>query len=379
MEYTIISGDSHVDLTWLPGDLFASNAPADMAAKMPKVVEDERGKSWRANGIELGGVGGLGFTGEKVEKGWSKRLDRMISLGFYEDGAKGLFHPTTPELRAKDQDLDGVEAEVIYGILGVGLNLKDPEAMSLVYHIYNDWAADFCKSNPERFRALACIPNHDPAEAASELRRASGLGLRGADFAVASASKPMYHEDWDVLWEAAEETQAPISFHTVGFTPRQPDPEEAEEYERRYKAVRITMFQLSGVEYLASVIFSGACDRHPGLRFVLGESGVSWLPYVLDRMDHEYEDRFYHLNLSMTPREFWLRQGFSTYQKETIDPDMVPLMGEDNIIWGSDYPHPDGVWPDSLATIAENLAGVPAGAREKITRTNAGKLYGFIE
>ena len=109
MEYTIISGDSHVDLTWLPGDLFASNAPADMAAKMPKVVEDERGKSWRANGIELGGVGGLGFTGEKVEKGWSKRLDRMISLGFYEDGAKGLFHPTTPELRAKDQDLDGVE------------------------------------------------------------------------------------------------------------------------------------------------------------------------------------------------------------------------------------------------------------------------------
>ena len=152
MEYTIISGDSHVDLTWLPGDLFASNAPTDMAAKMPRVVVDEKGKSWRANGIELGGVGGLGFTGEKVEKGWSKRLDRMISLGFYEDGAKGLFHPSTPELRAKDQDLDGVEAEVIYGILGVGLNLKDPEAMSLVYRIYNDWAADFCKSNPRAFQ-----------------------------------------------------------------------------------------------------------------------------------------------------------------------------------------------------------------------------------
>ena len=139
------------------------------------------------------------------------------------------------------------------------------------------------------------------------------------------------------------------------------------------------MFQLSGVEYLASVIFSGACDRHPGLRFVLGESGVSWLPYVLDRMDHEYEDRFYHLNLSMTPREFWLRQGYSTYQKETIDPGMVPLMGEDNIIWGSDYPHPDGVWPDSLAIIDENLAGVSDKAREKITCLNAGKLYGFLD
>ena len=228
MEYKVISGDSHVDLTWLPGDLFASNAPDSMKAKMPRVVEDEKGASWRANGIELGGVGGLGFTGEKVEKGWSKRLDRMISVGFYEDGAKGLFHPTTPELREMDQDMDGVQAEVIYGILGVGLNLKDQEAMTEVYRIYNDWAADFCKSNPGRFRALACIPNHDPAEAAEELRRASGMGLRGADFAVASATKPMYHESWDVLWEAAEETRAPISFHTIGLNPRLPDPEEAE-------------------------------------------------------------------------------------------------------------------------------------------------------
>ena len=128
-------------------------------------------------GLSLGGVGGLGFTGEKVEQGWSKRLDRMISLVSTRTGRR-LFHPTTPELRVKDQDLDGVEAEVIYGILGVGLNLKDPEAMSLVYRIYNDWAADFCRSNPERFRALACIPNHD-LRRASELRRASGLGCGG--------------------------------------------------------------------------------------------------------------------------------------------------------------------------------------------------------
>ena len=188
----------------------------------------------------------------------------MISLGFYEDGAKGLFHPTTPELRVKDQDLDGVEGGGHIRHPWGRVEPKDPEAMSLVYRIYNDWAADFCKSNPERFRALACIPNHDPAEAASELRRASGLGLRGADFAVASASKPMYHEDWNVLWEAAEETQAPISFHTTGLATRLPDPEDAEEYERRYRAVRITMFQLSGAEYLASVIFSGGVRPAPG-------------------------------------------------------------------------------------------------------------------
>ena len=97
MEYTIISGDSHVDLTWLPGDLFASNAPADMAAKMPRVVEDEKGKSWRANGIELGGVGGLGFTGEKVGAGLVQAIGPDDLAGILRGRGKGPVSPHPPQ------------------------------------------------------------------------------------------------------------------------------------------------------------------------------------------------------------------------------------------------------------------------------------------
>ena len=70
------------------------------------------------------------------------------------------------------------------------------------------------------------------------------------------------------------------------------------EYDLRYRATRTTMFQIVAAEFLASIVFSGALDRFPQFKFVLGEAGVSWLPYILERMDEEYEDRYYQLNVS---------------------------------------------------------------------------------
>jgi predicted TIM-barrel fold metal-dependent hydrolase len=138
------------------------------------------------------------------------------------------------------------------------------------------------------------------------------------------------------------------------------------------------MFQICAAEFLASIVFSGALDRFPNFKFVLGEAGVTWLPYILNRMDEEYDDRYYQLNLSMKPSEFWRRQGYSTYQREPSLPTMISLIGEDNVMWGSDYPHPDGIWPDSLKWIDVDLQGVDAAVRRKITCENAGKLYGLL-
>src|SRR5262249_20334204 len=161
---------------------------------------------------------------------------------FYEGGP----HPTTPELRLKDQDLDGIDAEVMYGILGIGMRLRDRELIQVVYQVYNEWAAGFCKSNPRRFVGLACIPNHDPEDAAKELRRAAKLGLRGADFAVSTAVVPIWHAAWDPLWRAAQECRMPISFHTTGSPVREPaDETMAKEYDLRYRATRTTMFQIA--------------------------------------------------------------------------------------------------------------------------------------
>ena len=333
MDYKIISGDGHIDLRWLPHDAFVSNAPAKWKDKVPQVVETAEGLRWYVEGVDiltrpLGGLGNMA----NPERGRSQHIDRMYELGFYDGGS----HPTDPELRIRDQDIDGVGAEVIYGILAISRSIEDKELLRVTYELNNTWAAEFCKSNPERLIVLACLPNDDPEIAAAELRRCAKLGLRGADWAVSTATKPLWHRDWDPLWAAADECQTPISFHTTGFPVRQVSDDEVppESVDAR-RATSLTVFQIAGAEFLAGIIFSGALERYPGMKFVLGECGASWIPYVLGRMDEEYEDQFRHL-FPMKPSAYWRRQGYTTFQHETTIADIIHLVGEDNVVWGSD-------------------------------------------
>ena len=268
---------------------------------------------------------------------------------------------------------------MIYGILGISRLLENRELRRFVLATYNDWAAAFQQANPQRLVPLACIPNDDPELAAAELRRCARLGLKGADFAVSTAVKPIWHRDWDPLWAAAAECHIPLSFHTVGYPVRLPaDEQMARGYDAQRRAISISMFQIAGAEFLASIIFSGALERHPGMQFVLGECGAGWIPYVLERMDEEYDDQFSQLGFALKPSEYWRRQGYTTFQHENILAEVIHLVGEDNVMWGSDYPHPDGVWPDSRPIIQQDLGRLEAKVRRKITCDNARKLYGLM-
>ena len=388
MENKVISGDGHVDIVWLPEGLFVSEAPARLKERMPKVIETKEGRVWVANGTRLGSVAAAALTGsfEPYAPGLSHHLDRMEELGFFSDAQRGRLHPTTPDLRIMDQEVDGIQAEVIYGILGVasgfsdaGDGISDPEVVMAVYDIYNVWIADFCKSNPERFAGLACISCHDPQVAARQLRRAAKMGLKGAEINVSNTAKPLYQKDWDVLWATAAECHMPISFHSIGLPFRQPEESDKEECQWITLGLAYTLFQLSGPEFLTSILLSGACDRYPDFQFVLAECGIGWMPYILHRIDQEYEDRLFHLNLSMKPSEFWRRQGCSTFQDEHLTPEIIQAVGEGNIIWGSDYPHADSIWPESQKYIQQNLGDLDEGVRRKITCENAGKLYGLMK
>ena len=218
MEYNLVSGDSHVDMSWLPGDLFLQNAPSSLKEKMPKVTETGEGARWVVGDQVLGVAGGAGFSFLPTLKNKFRRMDRMIEMGFLQGMDEGRYHPTDPDLRTKDMVLDGVEAEVLYGMTSAGIRIKDPEIVAATFHVYNEWVADFCQTRPGQWYALACIPVHDPTVAAEELRRVAKLGLRGSDLYVGGIVRPIYVRDgyWDPLWEAAAETQMPISFHIGG-------------------------------------------------------------------------------------------------------------------------------------------------------------------
>jgi predicted TIM-barrel fold metal-dependent hydrolase len=398
MKYEMISADCHVDLCWLPADLFVSQASAELRDRMPHVSEGPKGPVWvTTRGANLGLQNGMGSAGREYVPGQIHRSDRMASTGLYDDGKRGVRRITDPDLRLADQDRDGVQAEVLYGVLGTTSRLNDPEAAVEVMRIYNEWLAGFCKTHPERYAGLACIPNRPLDAAIAEVERvAKRGGLRGLDIQNSSDMPPLWDPMWKPLWETIAASGLPLHFHTIGApmsdrvrkallrtaAPSSGAPADADDLDylsgRAAHAVHLTTFQMHMANILASLIYAGVLERHPGLRMVIGEAGIGWIPYVLERMDAEWEDQYKDLTLTMKPSDYWRRQCYATYQTDRVGVKLLDELGVDRVMWGSDFPHPDGVWPDSREYIERELGHLPAAVRRRIVCDNAAELYGFV-
>ena len=378
MKYDIISADCHIDLVWLPPDLFTANAPEAFRDRMPYVAGSEKGPAWVSRGGAYFGLrNGMGSAGREYVPGEIHRSDRMAETGLYEDGRKGIRRLTDPDLRLKDQDRDGVQGEVLYGILGAAQRLGDPPAATVMMEIYNRWLGEFCAAHPDRYAGVAAIPGHDVAAAAREIERVGAEGaLRGVEVPLTRDMAPLYDPEWEPIWAAAAAARLPVHFHTIGGAP--PDLEGLPKLRRRQAwAVFITGFQLGMARFLMETIFGGVLERHPALVVVIGESGIGWIPYILEHMDLEWEDQFRDLTLTMKPSLYWRRQCRATYQSDPVGIKLLDELGEDNVMWGSDFPHPDGVWPDSREFIARELGGLTPARRRKVVCENAARLYGF--
>ncbi len=379
MKYDVISADCHVDLIWLPPDLFTANAAAAFKDRMPYVTEGPRGKEWvTKNGASFGLMNGMGSAGRPYVPGVIHRSDRMASTGLYADGQKGIRRLTDPDLRLKEQDRDGVQAEILYGILGATSRINDDAASGEMLRIYNDWLAEFCSAHPERFAGLACIPNHDIDAAVGEIERVARRGaVRGLEIARKHDMTALWDPWWNPVWDAIAASGLPVHFHTIGGPGRDFSKLTGKTL-LAARAASISSFQMHMADVLMSVIFAGVLERHPNLKMVIGEAGTGWIPYILDRMDAEWEDQFKGLDLKMKPSGYWYRQCYATYQSDPVGVKLLDELGVDNIMWGSDFPHPDGIWPDSQEYIQKELGHLPEEARKKIVCDNAAKLYRFV-
>ena len=211
MALNVMSADSHMDLIYLPPDTFTSRMASTWGERVPHVVEREGRKMWVSGDAVLGP---WGYYGPGVTGGRRGRI--LVEAGF----ASGKeTRPSNPQQRREDQDRDGVQAEVIYGIIGISRGLfthsgiADHETLAAVYRAYNDYVADFNRTQPGRFFGLGCLPNHDARAAADELRHCAELGLRGAVFVPWGSAKPVWDQMWEPMWSAAEETGLVLSFH----------------------------------------------------------------------------------------------------------------------------------------------------------------------
>ena len=379
MRYARISADCHIDMPWMPNDLFTSNASAGLKDRMPYVTDGPDGPYWTCkNGMSFGLVCGVGPLGQKYVPGQNYRVDKMAAAGLYEDAKRGKRHVIDPHLRVKDADLDGVDAEVIFGILGAATLLNDHEEAKEMFRIYNYWLAEFCRPYPDRHLGLACLPYGDIDAAVQEIYRVAKLGIRGLELSCSWDMAPMYDPVWEPLWRAVSEVNLPLHFRTFPSLP----PSAREKYTGLPRRVAfftsVTGFQMNLVNILAAIIGSAVLERYPNLHIVFGESGIGWIPYALDRMDFEWEDRFRDLGLRMKPSDYWRRQCKATFQFDRIGTKLIDEMGVETLMWASDYPHTDGIWPESSKYIEEQLGHLPKDSVHKITCENAGRLYGLI-
>src|SRR3954463_12601129 len=308
MKYNRISADCHLDMPWMPPDLFTSMAPRDMKDRMPFVIETDEGPKWTANnGASFGFKNGVGPAGSKYQKGKHHRVDVMAETGLYEDGAKDIRRVSDPHLRIKDLDRDGVDAEVIYGILGASSRLNDKDASNEMLRIYNDWLRAFSSHYPARHIGLACLPYGDIDAAVKEIHRVAKMGLRGLELSCSWDMEPMWHPMWDPLWEAVNDVQLPLHFHSFPAMSPKVRASLPPNMRRQAQFTTVAGFQMNLINIIAAIIGAGVLERYPNMRVGFGESGMVGRPYALDRMDFEFEDRFLGL-MNCTPPEFWPRQ-----------------------------------------------------------------------
>jgi predicted TIM-barrel fold metal-dependent hydrolase len=366
MEYRVISADDHIDLRYLPRDLWQARVPAALRERAPRVEETPQGPVWVCGERSWGPWGRGGHSGLK----WA--LDRV-------ELADDAPRPTTPHLRLADMDRDGVDATVMYGPVAL-LEADEPAVRQLCYTAYNDWLAEFCAAEPRRLIGAGILPADDPTLATRELERLAARGMRHAMLLAAVADPPIYHPAWDPFWAAAAETGIPIGLHLIVRPPDvSPDVNPL-----AASASNGVQAPLQLVDPLAVLIFGGVLERYPNLRLVLAESGIAWLPFTIQRMDREYRKYQEVRDVwaargypppRLKPSEYFRRQVWATFQDDAVGLAMLSYIGEDRVMWASDYPHPDSTWPHSRQVIAAQMADLPEPARRKVVCDNARMLY----
>ena len=367
MTHKLISADSHVSE---PTDLWTERVDGQYRDRAPRLVDNPRdpsGAYFYYEGYAPHPIGiGLG-AGKTPEE-----LKEFLTRGTYADARPGGWDPAE---RLKDNELDGVEADVLYTTLGFRIFwLKDAGLQQDCFRVYNDWLAAYCGYAPKRMAGLAMICLYDPKAGARELERCAKLGLKGAMiWCSPPADQPYSSEIYDPFWAAAQEMRMPISLHSITGMGRESQWDFGERY------MRATVLSHEVERSFSVLIFSGVLDRFPALQIVSAENNVGWLPYYLQRMDRTF-DRGRHaagFKIQMKPSEYFRRQMHCTYIDDYVGVSMRHFVGVDRIMWSSDYPHQASSWPHSQDVVARDFKDASEEERFKITRGNVAKLYGF--
>ena len=376
MTYTMISADDHIDLGYLPKDLWTERLPKSLRDRGPHVEDrGDKGEFWVCDGETWGD-----YRGQR----WFSRPKRN-PLALDRGGVGEPGRPTTPDKRLADMDRDGVEASLMFPPI-FAMQVGEPELRNACVQTYNDWAAEFAQAAPKRFFPVAMLSPVDAEAAKEEITRVAKLGFREANFLVNDVTIDMYLKPWDVFWDAAEETNIVVSYHVGGSLQSGTVRAAAEALKPDQRQMTFDMGLGNGATSFFNPFVNlfnfGTLERHPKLKFCLAESAIGWIPFVVQEMDYRYKRQFERkkaedIPLKSMPSEIFKRQVWATFQTDLVGLHLIQFFGDGHIMWGSDYPHPDSTWPFSKEIIAKDSAHLPEEVKRKVYRENAAALYGL--
>jgi predicted TIM-barrel fold metal-dependent hydrolase len=367
--YLIISSDCHAGL---PNAEYRDYLDPEYRDAFDTYLAD------RARMLELAS---RGILNEEFAEEWERENEEGLRGGW--DAGR----------RDKELDADGVVGEVIFpdadavtagasAPFGAGLAASSDVPTDLLMagaRAHNRWLAELCQDSPERRAGVAIVPIYDPELAVAEITRARESGLRGGILIPSMwGSHPPYHDaSYEPVWAACEDLRMPVHVHSGSA--------DKASY-GQYVGMYVTEVRWWSARPLHFLLWSGVFERHPDLRFAVTECGAFWVPDLLWSMDTAYDREHgarklgeqLTAGLSLRPSGYFDRQcaiGASNTRRRELARRYE--IGVGNIMWGNDFPHPEGTWPHTREWLRDAFADNPVDETAAILGGNAAAFYGF--
>ena len=380
----VVDADSHMTERH---DLFTERAPKGYEDRVPHVERVDGIDTWVIEGHAFGKAG----SGGTIDHDGHKHP--------YADSQGGTWgiddvHPAAwdPKERLRLMDELGIDTQVLYpnsmGLGGQNLynTVEDKTVVQLCVELYNDAMAEVQEESGHRLLPMPIMPAWDIGACVREAQRCAAMGYRGVNMTADpqdSGSPDLGDPAWDPFWEVCAGMGLPVHFHIgasqtaityfgTTFWPSQDD----------YVKPAIggaSLFQ-NNSRVLLNSAYSGMFDRHPDLKMVSVESGIGWVPFMLEAMDYELEENapeWFH-KLQKLPSEYFRDNWYATFWFETGRGDLqhlIDAVGEDNVMFETDFPHPTCLYPSPLDMVSEKMATLRPGTQTKVMGGNAVRLY----
>jgi len=378
----VVDADTHMTERH---DLWTSRAPAKYKDRVPRVERIDGATQWVVErDVVLGRAGAGGVVDVNGHKGRSFE-------GLYEwELEQG--HRAGWDLDARMELLDeiGIWAQIVFpGVVGLGgQNLgdlvTDVALRNACLEIFNDANAETQAGSGDRLLPMAILPAWDIDACVREVERAKGLGLRGVNLTSDPqdlGSPDLANRAWDPVWEACAGLEMPVHFHigasltTMNFFGNYPW--ESHDDDTKL-AIGGALLFIGNARVVVNMICSGMFDRYPALKIVSVESGMGWVPFILEALDYEMDENApaAKARMKLLPSEYFKQNIYATTWFEHRNlASLIDAVGEDNLMFETDFPHPTCLYPAPLKTAEANLSDLSTEVQRKILGENAAQLY----